>query len=87
MKSSSDGTGSYGTYNSDRYAMHNRLDMKCSYTTLAGTRFYVECWNILLNQENRIFQTFSTSDQVSSSNPNTYSDIPFFLWIGVELCL
>lgn len=77
--------GSYGAKNSAHYGTYTRLDLKLNYKTENGHRFYIECWNVLM-QDNTIFEDYSSGKTISTSNPDKYSDIPFFIWIGGEIC-
>jgi hypothetical protein len=87
--SGSDGNYSadYGERNSGRFNMHTRLDAKASYYWEDGKRFYLEVWNLLINKNNTIFEYYDDDRPYGRNNPENFNDLPFFIWLGFELCI
>lgn len=65
--------------NAERYNMHHRLDAKVNYYFRDNARFYAEAWNIYFNQNNEIADWENDASDV-------LTDVPFFLWFGLEIC-
>lgn len=76
----------YGEYNSSRFAMNHRLDFKITYNYTENFKFFAEVWNIYLNRKNNVYQSFDQDEPYSDENPESVSDIPIFVWMGMELC-
>ncbi len=69
----------FGKENAKRYDMHHRLDGKVNYFFNENGRFYAEAWNIYFNSSNNI-------TDMDNNSSDKVTDIPFFLWLGVEIC-
>lgn len=77
----------YGKRNSGRPEITRRLDLKAVYKMDRGHRFFIECWNATINRKNAVTQNWSTKRRYGDYNPSNVYDLPFFLWLGVEICL
>lgn len=78
--------------NTERRDMHHRLDGKVNFFLAENMRLYVEVWNIygvgsLANAADWKKMMAEGNVVTEYGNSNTLlSDVPFFLWVGMELC-